>query len=271
MDTDLEPNVVLTRDRLQTIQPLPQKIDLIVWPESMYRESPLTFAPSFVPPPSMNATPAMYELTLRNKILDFFRQRVPTGTAVLFGCDRVHYHTAEPDVYERFNSAFFIDQNGVMQTPYDKQHLVPFGEFIPFGRWMPWIYRVSHLSGGLSEGVAAHSFEIANAAGRTVQIAPNICYETVMPQVIRGQMLELAAAGKTPDVLVSVTNDGWFFGSSELDLHLRCGVFRAIETRRPRCLSRRTPGFSANIDPLGRIVDQGPVANQTSCWSTRWS
>jgi len=256
LDTDLEPNVVLTRDRLQTIQPLPQKIDLIVWPESMYREPPLTFAPSFVPPPSMNATPAMYELTLRNKILDFFRQRVPTGTAVLFGCDRVHYHTAEPDVYERFNSAFFIDQNGVMQPPYDKQHLVPFGEFIPFGRWMPWIYRVSHLSGGLSEGVAAHSFDIVNAADRTVRIGPNICYETVMPQVIRGQMLELAAAGKTPDVLVSVTNDGWFFGSSELDLHLRCGVFRAIETRRPLLIAANT-GFSANIDPLGRIVDQG--------------
>lgn len=253
---NFESNVALTRDRLRTMEPLPQKIDLIVWPESMYREPPVTFAPEYVPPAQAQITPAMFELENRKKILDFFRLRTPAGTAIIFGSDRVYYRTSVPDYYERFNSAFFIDQNGTMQQPYDKQHLVPFGEFIPLGRMMPWIYSVSHLSGGLSAGEAARSYDLVNAAERTVRIAPSICYETVMPQVIRAQMLELAAADKTPDVLVSVTNDGWFFGSSELDLHLRCGVFRAIEARRPLLIAANT-GFSGNIDPLGRILDQG--------------
>ncbi len=256
LETDFKSNVELTRDRLLKMQPLPQKIDLIVWPESMYREPPITFAPEYVPPAEAQITPATFELENRRKIIEFFRQRTPLGTAIIFSSDRVYYHTTNPEYYERFNSAFFIDQTGVLQAPYDKQHLVPFGEFIPFGHWLPWIYQVSHLSGGLTAGEAARSFEIINAAGRTVRIAPNICYESVMPQVIRAQMLELAAAGKTPDVLVSVTNDGWFFGSSELDLHLRCGVFRAIEARRPLLTAANT-GFSANIDPAGRILDQG--------------
>lgn len=256
LSTDLETNVALTRDRLLRMQPLPQKIDLIVWPESMYRMPPVTFVPDVVVPSNMKKTPAEIEDYYRSTLLNFFRDRAPVGTAILTGSDRLLCHAIEPEVYERFNSAYFIDQTGTLQAPYDKRHLVPFGEFIPFGHWMPWIYRVSHLSGGLSEGEEARNYDIVNAAGRTVRICPNVCYETVMPQVIRAQMLELAKHNKTPDVLVSVTNDGWFFGSSELDLHLRCGVFRAIEARRPLLIAANT-GFSGNVDPAGRILEQG--------------
>jgi apolipoprotein N-acyltransferase len=256
LGTDLEPNVALTRDRLRTMQPLPQKIELLVWPESMYRVPPLTFVPKVAVPSNMQKTPAEIEEYYRSTLLNFFRDRAPVGTAILAGSDRLLCHSIEPQEYERFNSAFFIDQHGTLQVPYDKRHLVPFGEFIPFGSWMPWIYSVSHLSGGLSAGEEARSYDIVNHAGRTVRICPNICYETVMPQVIRAQMLELAEQNKTPEVLVSVTNDGWFFGSSELDLHLRCGVFRAIEARRSLLIAANT-GFSGNIDPAGRILEQG--------------
>jgi apolipoprotein N-acyltransferase len=57
--------------------------------------------------------------------------------------------------------------------------------------------------------------------------------------------------------MVSLTNDGWFWGSSELDLHLLCGVFRAIECRKPLLIAANT-GFSAWIDAEGRIIEQGP-------------
>ena len=90
-----------------------------------------------------------------------------------------------------------------------------------------------------------------------LRIAPNICYETVLPHVIRGQINQLRAEGKDPNVLVNLTNDGWFWGSSELDMHLACGVFRAVECRKPFLAAANT-GFSAWIDGDGRIRSQGP-------------
>jgi apolipoprotein N-acyltransferase len=93
--------------------------------------------------------------------------------------------------------------------------------------------------------------------GRTCRIAPNICYESVLSHVIRGHVNALTAEGKEPEVLVNLTNDGWYWGSSELDMHLACGVFRAVECRKPFLIAANT-GFSAWIDGDGRIQDQGP-------------
>jgi apolipoprotein N-acyltransferase len=73
-------------------------------------------------------------------------------------------------------------------------------------------------------------------------ISPNICYESVLPHVIRRQINTLQAEGKEPDVLVNLTNDGWFWGSSELDLHLACGIFRAVECRKPPRTRVSPPG-----------------------------
>ncbi|MFH1923798.1 MAG: apolipoprotein N-acyltransferase [Planctomycetota bacterium] len=92
---------------------------------------------------------------------------------------------------------------------------------------------------------------------RLLRIAPNICYESVIPHLIRRQVNTLAQRGQEPDVLVNLTNDGWFWGSSELDMHLACGVFRAVECRKPFLIAANT-GFSAWIDADGRIVAQGP-------------
>ena len=67
----------------------------------------------------------------------------------------------------------------------------------------------------------------------------------------------LPAEWREPDVLVNLTNDGWFWGSSELDMHLVCGVFRAVECRKPFLIAANT-GISAWIDANGRIVCRGP-------------
>ena len=92
---------------------------------------------------------------------------------------------------------------------------------------------------------------------RVCRIAPNICYETVLSRVVRRQVNALTAEGREPDILINLTNDGWFWGSSELDLHLACGVFRAVECRKPLLIAANT-GFSAWIDGDGRIEAQGP-------------
>ena len=115
----------------------------------------------------------------------------------------------------------------------------------------PWLQRLTPLGDNLSAGRAPAMFTL----GR-LRIAPNICYETVLSHVIRGQINALAARGEEPNVLVNLTNDGWFWGSSELDMHLACGVFRAVECRKPLLIAANT-GFSAWIDGDGRILRQG--------------
>jgi apolipoprotein N-acyltransferase len=68
---------------------------------------------------------------------------------------------------------------------------------------------------------------------------------------------ELREAGTPVDVLVNVTNDGWFRGSSILDFHLACAVFRAVENRLPMVVAANT-GLSAHIDRSGRVIRRGP-------------
>jgi apolipoprotein N-acyltransferase len=74
---------------------------------------------------------------------------------------------------------------------------------------------------------------------------------------VRSLVRSLAATGARPDVLVNLTNDGWFWGSSELDMHLTAAVFRAVEVRTPIVIAANT-GFSAWIDGSGRLLDRGP-------------
>ncbi len=88
-----------------------------------------------------------------------------------------------------------------------------------------------------------------------MRIAPNICYENTIPHLIRGHVSELRARNEEPDLLINLTNDGWFFGSTELDLHLACAVFRAVECRKPFLIAANT-GFSAAIDANGVIQNQ---------------
>src|SRR5690606_18803493 len=127
-------------------------------------------------------------------------------------------------------------------------HLLPFGEYIPFVRWLPFLRNYSPITGGAQPGAGPTAIELDG-----VVYSPNICYETVLPQLIRRQVAELSRQGKMPDVLVNLTNDAWYWGSSELDMHLASGVFRAVEMRTPLVVSANR-GLSAHVDHLGRIV-----------------
>jgi apolipoprotein N-acyltransferase len=135
----------------------------------------------------------------------------------------------------------------IEQSYYDKMHLVPFGEFMPFAKSLPWLQSLSPLGSGSSPGEQPKGFLWNN-----VCLVPNICYETVLPYVIRNQLVALRQQGKTPQILVNVTNDGWFWGSSELQQHLACGVFRTVECRLPMVIAANT-GISASIDASGNI------------------
>ena len=88
-------------------------------------------------------------------------------------------------------------------------------------------------------------------------MSPSICFESTVPHLIRRQFFELDRAGETPEVLVNLTNDGWFWGSGILDLQLACAVFRAVELRRPMVIAANT-GLTAWVDSNGAIRQKLP-------------
>ncbi len=228
-------------------------LDLAVWPETMFRDPLIAFDEDARPPEDQNWSPEEFRQSLDSAAAQSRRNLGLTaealGIPLILGVDTAHYTAAGP---KYFNSAVLVSPDGQLLGRYDKIHLVLFGEYVPFTRWFPWLYRLTPLSTGLTPGQDPTALDTAG-----LMFAPNICYESVLPHVIRRQVNELIRRKQEPDVLVNLTNDGWFWGSSELDLHLICGVFRAVECRKPLLIAANT-GFSAWIDADGRILARGP-------------
>ena len=95
-----------------------------------------------------------------------------------------------------------------------------------------------------------------NAQAEPLLFAPHICFESSIPHYVKEQVRELTAAGAEPDVLVCLSNDGWFRNGSQTDGHLATQVFRAVENRKP-VVAATHGGFSAHIDQAGRVRSRG--------------
>jgi apolipoprotein N-acyltransferase len=174
------------------------------------------------------------------------------GTTWIVGLDRQRLDPRARGGAEHSNAALVLDAAGRPLARYDKMYPVMFGEYIPFGDRFPVLYRLTPLPAGLTAGQMPVAVDVAGFA-----LAPTICYETALPRAVRSIVRRLTAAGRRPDVLVNLTNDGWFWGSSELDMHLAAGIFRAVEVRTPLVIAANT-GFSAAIDGSGRLLARGP-------------
>jgi apolipoprotein N-acyltransferase len=258
-------------------------IDLIVWPETMFITPLVVFDADATRPADFEGDDAEFRRQLgeiakqdREKTSPMATTAQSLGVPLLLGVD-TNYLLA--DRVQLLNSAAHVAADGRLLGRYDKMHLVMFGEYVPFADKFPWLQQLTPLPLSATAGKRPVAFDVgfypktdrgagvppARAAETAtpqntlggVRIAPSICYESVLSHVIRGQVNALAAEGREPDILVNLTNDGWFWGSSELDLHLICGVFRAVECRKPFLIAANT-GFSASIDSDGRIQKQGP-------------
>jgi apolipoprotein N-acyltransferase len=135
------------------------------------------------------------------------------------------------------------DAQGKVTGRYDKQYLLAFGEYLPFGETFPVLYEMSPHSGRFTPG---KSFEPLKLDGH--EIAVFICYEDIAPSFVN----EIMAHGD-PDLLVNITNDAWFGDTTEPWIHLALAKFRAIEQRRYFVRSTNS-GVSAFIDPVGRTI-----------------
>ena len=185
----------------------------------------------------------------------------PPATVVL---GSMAVETYPENVYPRvkkFNSTLIYDRDGVQRPErYDKTHLVPFGEQVPFryGRlhWLYlWLNGLSPFSGldgayeySLTPGSEFTVFEVTTDAGKT-RFGTPICYEDVMADVVRNYVWD--GGRRRVDFLINISNDGWFLHSAELPQHLAIAVFRAVENRIGIARAVNT-GISGFIDPNGK-------------------
>jgi apolipoprotein N-acyltransferase len=146
------------------------------------------------------------------------------------------------------NSAIMLDPSGQFIDRYDKNVLVPFGEFIPPG--FSWVNRISQETGDFAPGNRIFNFPMGGH-----HVGTFICYEGAFPDLIRRFTVQGA------DLLVNITNDGYFGRSAAREQHLRLERMRAVENN--RWIVRATnDGTSAVIDPAGRLATTLPPYRQ---------
>ncbi len=247
----MDTHTKLSVSAIQKAQAEQIAVDLVIWPESMFRTPVYTFGGDLNPP--INIDENLLE-SHKNTAQWFQLLTAKLSSPLLAGVDHFDWTNAsgDPELLKMqvFNSAVLVDATGKVSAIYDKNHRVPFGEYIPFASNMPALYYLTPMAGGLKAGDGPTAMTIKTKQGGKVTLAATICYESVVPHVVRSHVSELDADKQTPDLIVNVTNDAWFWGSSELDMHLACNVFRAVENGRPMVIAANG-GLSAAISATG--------------------
>jgi apolipoprotein N-acyltransferase len=171
---------------------------------------------------------------------------LPKGTVLITGAVRPPDLPPGVRVTQAYNSIYLIDHDGSILSVYDKLHLVPFGEFLPFQGWMERLgfEQITKVQGGFIPGVVRRSLPVPNAP----RALPLLCYEAIFPA-------DVGRYGDRPGWMVNLTNDGWFGISTGPYQHLAQARLRAIEQGLPMVRAANT-GISAVIDPVGRTVAQ---------------
>jgi apolipoprotein N-acyltransferase len=149
-----------------------------------------------------------------------------------------------------FNSSFLFQTNGVVAQSYNKQHLVPFGEYIPLSGLMPALAGLAPMGWNCTPGREATVFTVGKPAW-TFSVL--ICFEDIMSDLSRA----FVSAGAR--LLVNQTNDGWFDRSAGPVQHMSHCVFRCVENRVP-AVRVANSGITCLIEPSGRIIE--PTRNE---------
>ena len=181
-----------------------------------------------------------------------FADLVGEGTSFIVGAERID-GTKRPDgkyaVDRVFNSLFVLDGEARLLGTYDKLHLVPFGEYMPFEKIMAalGITQLTHMNSGFAAGLTRRLMTAPGAP----PYAPLICYEAIFPEGVAGD-------DGRPGWLLNLTNDAWFGTSTGPYQHLHQTRLRAIEQGLPLIRAANT-GISAVIDSHGRILASLPL------------
>ncbi len=179
-------------------------------------------------------------------------ERLASGFSMGLVFNNIREEQAEGNA-RYFNSAYFLGRDGSLEDVYDKMHLVPFGEYIP----MKTIFSFSRI---ISKDVSAFS---PGSNYRIVKVGDHpanavICFEIIFPDLVR------RFVKKGSQLILNLTNDGWYGDSSAPFQHLSIARWRAIENRR-YLLRAANSGISAIIEPTGRIQTSTGILMQAVC------
>ena len=151
------------------------------------------------------------------------------------------------------NSAYLLNPSGEISGRYDKQHLVPFGEYIPLQRILFFLDKLVVGIGDFEPGPGPTLLDFERGPdGRQTRFGVAICFEVIFPDLVRRLALEGA------NFLVTITNDAWFGKTVAPHQHFGMAVFRAVENRMAFARAANT-GVSGFIDPTGRILTTTPI------------
>jgi apolipoprotein N-acyltransferase len=247
-DTAYREETLARFDRLT--EKLGRATDLVVWPEA--------------------ATPFVFE---REPVyqLQLMAMANQAQAPILFGSPALRFY---PDRRPYLmNSAYLLAPDGKLLGRYDKHHLVPFGEYIPFkSSLLSFLDKLVEGIGDFEPGTGPTVLTLmpkpkAATTGtdgttlRPINFGVAICYEVIFPNLVR----QFAANGA--EFLVTVTNDAWFGPSAAASQHFSMVVFRSVENHLAFARSANT-GISGFIDPFGRIVEATPIFTEQAVKAT---
>ncbi len=167
------------------------------------------------------------------------------GTALIAGSPAYSVpRGADQPAYVLHNRAYLLDTSGHTLSWYDKEHLVPFGEYVPLGQWLPFVTKLVPGEYEFRPGLNPATLK----TGR-LSMGALICYEAIFPELAQKQV-ELGA-----NVLVNISNDAWFGRSSAPLQHLHLTILRAVEQNRSIIRATNT-GITTFIGPTGELHGQ---------------
>ncbi len=168
---------------------------------------------------------------------------------IVFGAFRVDNRTPEIKVY----NTLFVWKGKNLEDFYDKEKLVPFGEYIPLLKYFPFLKKISVVSDLLKPG-KSKNLKIS-LAKQSLLILPLICFESAFPQIL---VKRLRAGG---ELIFIATNDAWFGKTSAPYQHFQMAIVRAVEGRRFTLQAANT-GITGIIDPLGRVLKKSALEEE---------
>ena len=190
-------------------------------------------------------------LTREPDVLAQIAALLPAGTVLITGAIRAPEDATASLITRAYNSVYVIDHTGSVLSVYDKVHLVPFGEYLPFQALLErlGLMQLTKVRGGFIPGDRHRAMTVPGAPSMT----PLVCYEIVFPG-------EVVPRGERPGWLLNLTNDGWFGLSAGPYQHFQQSRIRAIEEGLPLVRVANT-GISAVVDPLGRVIASLPLGS----------